>query len=296
MEHIEEAGIHSGDSACSLPPYSLDDATIEELERQSIQMAMELGVVGLMNVQFAIQGNDIFVLEVNPRASRTVPFVAKATGLPVAKIASRVMAGESLASFNLARKKLSHVAVKEPVFPFSRFAGVDVLLGPEMKSTGEVMGIDVDFARAFAKSQIGAGTKLPLSGTVFISIKESDKKSMVEPARHISNMGFKILATRGTATFLRGQGIPVTMVNKVLEGRPHIVDALIDGKVQLIFNTTAGAQSIADSFSIRRTALQQGIPCFTTVSAIWATVAAIAAMRQGTLEVNPIQDYFKAIA
>ncbi|TAH36486.1 MAG: carbamoyl-phosphate synthase large subunit [Alphaproteobacteria bacterium] len=296
MEHIEEAGIHSGDSACSLPPYSLDAETIAELEKQASDMAKALGVVGLMNVQFAIQGNDIYVLEVNPRASRTVPFVAKAVGLPVAKIAARVMAGEKLPSFNLKPIQLNHVAVKEPVFPFNRFAGVDVLLGPEMKSTGEVMGIDQDFARAFAKAMIGASAKLPLKGTVFISVKNSDKQTMVEPARHMSSMGFTIMATRGTASFLRQNGIPVVAVNKVLEGRPHIVDAIIDGKVNLIFNTTAGNQSITDSFSIRRTALQQGVPCFTTVSAIWATVAAIAALRKGPLGVESIQSYFKKAA
>ena len=293
MEHIEEAGIHSGDSACSLPPYTLDAETIAELESQTKKMALALGVVGLMNVQFAIQGNDIFVLEVNPRASRTVPFVAKATGLQIAKIAARVMAGEKLSDFGLKRLSMNHVAVKEPVFPFNRFAGVDVLLGPEMKSTGEVMGIDADFARAFAKAQIGASNKLPVKGTVFISVKNSDKPSMVEPVRQMSNMGFVIMATRGTASFLRQNGIPVVGVNKVLEGRPHIVDAIIDGKVQLIFNTTEGTQSISDSFGIRRTALQQGVLCLTTVSAIWASVAAIAAMRQGPLEVCSIQDYFK---
>ncbi len=296
MEHIEEAGIHSGDSACSLPPYSLDAETIAELEKQASDMAKALGVIGLMNVQFAIQGNDIYVLEVNPRASRTVPFVAKAVGLPIAKIAARVMAGEKIPSFNLKPIKLNHVAVKEPVFPFNRFAGVDVLLGPDMKSTGEVMGIDADFARAFAKAMIGASAKLPLKGTVFVSVKNSDKQTMVEPARHMSSMGFTIMATRGTASFLRQNGIPVVAVNKVLEGRPHIVDAIIDGKVNLIFNTTAGNQSISDSFSIRRTALQQGVPCFTTVSAIWATVAAIAALRKGPLEVSSIQEYFKKSA
>jgi carbamoyl-phosphate synthase large subunit len=296
MEHIEEAGIHSGDSACSLPPYSLDAETIAELEAQASKMALALGVVGLMNMQFAIQGNDIYILEVNPRASRTVPFVAKATGIAIAKIAARVMAGEKLSSFGLKKLTLNHVAVKEPVFPFNRFANVDVLLGPEMKSTGEVMGIDADFARAFAKAQIGASERLPLKGTVFVSVKTADKQAMVEPVRHMAAMGFTIMATRGSASFFRQNGIAVVAVNKVLEGRPHIVDAIIDGKVHLVFNTTEGAQSISDSFSIRRTALSRNVPCFTTVSAIWATVAAIAALRQGPLEVLPIQEYFKTVA
>ena len=293
MEHIEEAGIHSGDSACSLPPYSLSPAIIGELRAQTDAMARALGVVGLMNVQFAIKGDVIYVLEVNPRASRTVPFVAKATGVAVAKIGARVMAGEKLASFKLESRAISrHVAVKEAVFPFARFPNVDTLLGPEMKSTGEVIGLDYNFERAFLKSQIGAGVKLPSSGTVFLSIKDSDKPATVPLARRLIDMGFKILATRGTATRLRDAGLEVKIVNKVLEGRPHCVDAIQSGEVQLVINTTLGGQSVSDSYQIRRSALTGGVPHYTTLAGARAAVLAIAAMRAGTLEVAPLQAYF----
>jgi carbamoyl-phosphate synthase large subunit len=292
MEHIEEAGIHSGDSACSLPPHTLPPAIIAEIERQTEALARGLDVVGLMNTQFAVKGDDIYVLEVNPRASRTVPFVAKATGRPIAKIAARVMAGERLADFKLAKRSYRHTAVKEAVFPFARFPGVDVILGPEMKSTGEVMGLDFSFARAFAKSQLGAGLRLPVQGTVFVSVKDKDKLAMVEPCRELAGLGFKLLATGGTADYLSRRGLAVERVNKVSEGRPHIVDAMKDGTVQLVFNTVEGAQALADSFSLRQAALLGGIAYYTTVPGARASVAAIADLASGELEVAPLQAYF----
>jgi carbamoyl-phosphate synthase large subunit len=291
MEHIEEAGVHSGDSACSLPPYSLGAVIVDELKRQTIELARALEVRGLMNVQYAVQNGEIFLLEVNPRASRTVPFVAKAVGLPVAAIAARVMAGERLSQFDLHPKVGSHIAVKEAVMPFARFPGIDTILGPEMRSTGEVMGLDENFGRAFAKSQIGAGAKLPLSGTAFISVKESDKEYVVAPARQLLEMGFDVIATRGTAKYLQAAGLEVGVVNKVLEGRPHVVDALKNSRIQLVFNTTEGAQALADSLSIRRTALQQKVPYYTTVAGAAAAVQAIAALKSGSLEVAPLQSY-----
>jgi carbamoyl-phosphate synthase large subunit len=296
MEHIEEAGIHSGDSACSLPPYSLDPETIAEIERQTVALARALDVVGLMNVQFAVKEGDVYVLEVNPRASRTVPFVAKATGVPIAKIAARVMAGEKLAALlpkgdRRPRPGAGHVAVKEAVFPFARFPGVDLILGPEMKSTGEVMGLDTDFGRAFAKSQLGSGTDLPLRGCVFVSVRDRDKAALVEPCRQLALWGFELVATRGTAKKLGEEGVPVGSVNKVQEGRPDIVDEMRSGRIQLVFNTTEGAQAIADSFSLRRTALTHGIPYYTTVAGARAAVQAIGALREGCLEVAPLQSY-----
>ena len=293
MEHIEEAGIHSGDSACSLPPYSLSPATITELKDQTEAMARELGIVGLMNVQYAIKGDAIYVLEVNPRASRTVPFVAKATGVPVAKIGARVMAGAKLSEFRLDDRAIApHVAVKEAVFPFARFAGVDVILGPEMRSTGEVIGLDASFERAFAKAQLGAGVKLPLAGRVFLSVRAGDKPAIAALARRLAGMGFGLLATRGTAATLREAGIEAGVVNKVLEGRPHCVDAIRSGDIQMVINTAAGAQSVADSFDIRRSALTAGVPHFTTIAGARAAVYAIAALRAGPLEVAPLQSYF----
>jgi carbamoyl-phosphate synthase large subunit len=294
MEHIEEAGIHSGDSACALPPYTLSPATVTELKAETEAMAKALGVVGLMNVQYAIKDNEIFVLEVNPRASRTVPFVAKATGVPVAKIGARVMAGARLADFRLNDQAVKpHVAVKEAVFPFNRFPNVDTILGPEMKSTGEVMGLDSSFERAFAKSQLGAGVKLPADGQVFLSVRDSDKAAAVGVARRLVEMGFSIMATRGTAARLREAGLTVATVNKVLEGRPHCVDAIRSGEVQLVINTAAGAQSVADSFDIRRSALTHGIPHYTTIAGARAAVHAIAALKSGALEVAPLQAYFR---
>jgi carbamoyl-phosphate synthase large subunit len=295
MEHIEEAGVHSGDSACSLPPRSLSAKTIDEIRAQTDKLAKALGVVGLMNIQFAIKDGDVYILEVNPRASRTVPFVAKATGVAVAKVAARIMAGETLASFKLpvsgARPK--HVAVKEAVFPFARFPGVDIILGPEMKSTGEVMGLDVDFGRAFAKSQLGGGTKVPLEGTVFISLRDRDKAKVVPAAKALVDMGFSIIATRGTCEVLEKAGIKCARVNKVLEGRPHIVDAMKNGTVQLVFNTTDGVQAVSDSFSLRRAALTLKIPYYTTLAGALAAVEGIRAMTTGSLEVAPLQSYFK---
>jgi carbamoyl-phosphate synthase large subunit len=293
MEHIEEAGIHSGDSACSLPPYSLNATTVAEIERQTVALARALHVVGLMNVQFAVKDGDVYVLEVNPRASRTVPFVAKATGVPIAKIAARVMTGEKLADFVAgARPWTLHVAVKEAVFPFARFPGVDLILGPEMKSTGEVMGLDSDFGRAFAKAQLGSGTELPLSGKVFVSVRDGDKAALVEPCRQLAEWGFELVATRGTAATLSESGLIVAIVNKVREGRPDIVDDMRSGRIQLVFNTTEGAQAIADSFSLRRTALTNNIPYYTTVAGARAAVQAIGALRRGSLEVAPLQSYF----
>jgi carbamoyl-phosphate synthase large subunit len=291
MEHIEEAGVHSGDSACSLPPYSLPERVIDEIKRQTEALARGLNVVGLMNVQFAVQGETIFILEVNPRASRTVPFVAKAIGVPLAKIAARVMAGEPLAGFGLAERPIRHVAVKEAVFPFARFPGVDTLLGPEMRSTGEVMGLDWSFGKAFAKSQLAGGTNLPLSGTVFVSVKDADKTALVGPCRKLAEMGFRIIATKGTRDFLAENGLRVDRVNKVLEGRPHIVDAIKNREVQLVINTTEGAQAITDSFSIRRTALVEKVPYYTTVAGAVAAVLAIESLKSGSLEVASLQSY-----
>lgn len=294
MQHIEEAGIHSGDSACSLPPFSLSPEIIDEMERQTVALARALNVVGLMNVQFAVKEQAIYIIEVNPRASRTVPFVAKATGIPVAKIAARVMAGEKLSSFDLNGKpKSAHVAVKEAVFPFARFPGVDTILGPEMKSTGEVMGLDQDFARAFAKAQLGAGNKMPLKGCVFISVKDRDKPKAAKLAKLLGEMGFSLMATGGTQTYLSGQGLGVQRVNKVQEGRPHCEDAIVNGEVQLVINTTEGAQAVLDSYSIRRSALTNGVPHITTMTGATATIEALATLRTARLEVQPLQAYFE---
>jgi carbamoyl-phosphate synthase large subunit len=295
MEHIEEAGIHSGDSACSLPPYSLSPAIVEELKAETVAMARALNVIGLMNVQYAIKDETIYVLEVNPRASRTVPFVAKATGVPVAKIGAQVMAGAKLSAFTLEDHAAGpHVAVKESVFPFARFPEVDTILGPEMKSTGEVMGLDTSFARAFAKAQLGAGVRLPMQGAVFLSVKDSDKAAMVPLARRLTEMGFGIIATRGTAARIREAGLEVRQVAKVLEGRPHCVDAIQSGEIQMVINTASTPQSVSDSFDIRRSALTQGVPHFTTIAGARAAVHAVAAMKSGPLEVAPLQSYFRS--
>ncbi|WP_413430659.1 carbamoyl-phosphate synthase large subunit [Brevundimonas phoenicis] len=306
LEHIEEAGVHSGDSACSMPPFSLRPETVAELKRQTTAMAKALKVRGLMNVQFAIEephgaSPKIFVLEVNPRASRTAPFVAKTIGQPVAAIAAKVMAGVPLSSFGLVDKELDHIAVKEAVFPFARFAGVDTILGPEMRSTGEVMGLDWKregeadlapaFARAFAKSQTGGGTILPTEGTAFVSVRDADKPFIVEAVKTLLAQGFSVIATGGTHTYLTEQGLEVGLVKKVLEGRPNIVDAMKNGEVQLVFNTTDGKQALADSFSIRRTALMMKIPYYTTASGSLAAAQAIAAVRHGEMDVRPIQSY-----
>jgi carbamoyl-phosphate synthase large subunit len=290
MEHIEEAGVHSGDSACSLPPYSLDADTITELKRQTEAMAIGLNVVGLMNVQFAIKDGVIFVLEVNPRASRTVPFVAKATGSPIASIAARIMAGEPLSNFDLVDPNIPYYAVKEAVLPFNRFPGVDTLLGPEMRSTGEVMGLDKTFSRAFLKSQMGAGVDLPTEGNVFVSIKDSDKGDMIlEAARNVADLGFKIIATRGTAEYLASNGIMSDVVNKVYEGRPNIVDTMKDGGIQLVFNTTEGVQSVEDSREIRSVALYDRIPYYTTAAGCRAAARAMKGRTESEIEVHPLQ-------
>ena len=292
MQHIEEAGIHSGDSACTLPPYNLAPEIVAEMERQAEALAFALGVRGLMNIQFAVKGNEVYLIEVNPRASRTVPFVAKAIGQPVAKIAARVMAGEKLDSFPPFKRKLDYMAVKEAVFPFARFPGVDPVLSPEMKSTGEVMGIDGDFATAFAKSQLGAGTLLPQQGVIFVSVKDGDKPVILPAVRKLVSLGFTIIATGGTQRYLADAGVPVEMVNKVAEGRPHIVDRIVDGNIAMIFNTTEGWQSLKDSQSIRASALHAKVPYFTTAAASCAAAEAIGALRGAKLEVRSLQSYY----
>lgn len=293
MEHIEEAGIHSGDSACSLPPYTLSPAIVAELKLQTISLAQELGIKGVMNVQYAIKDEQIFVLEVNPRASRTLPFVAKATGVSVAKIGACIMLGEKLAKFQLNKRAVvPHVAVKESVFPFNRFPGTDIVLGPEMRSTGEVMGIDMTFERAFAKSQLAANTHLPDSGTIFLSVKESDKTKLVSLARLLLSLGFQIMATHGSSIVLEKAGIKVQRVNKVMEGRPNCIDAMLSGEVQMVVNTAGSEQSMEDSLEIRRAALSIGIPCYTTMSGARAAIHAMADLRNGPLEVAPLQSYY----
>jgi carbamoyl-phosphate synthase large subunit len=294
MQHIEEAGVHSGDSACSLPPYSLEQPIVDEIERQAKVLALALGVVGLMNVQFAVKDGEVYLIEVNPRASRTVPFVAKAIGIPIAKIAARVMAGEKLAGFPPIRRDVPHIAVKEAVFPFARFPGVDPVLSPEMKSTGEVMGISGDFATAFLKSQLGSGIELPTAGTLFVSVKDSDKTNIVAPVRALIGFGFTVIATSGTADYLEAEGLAVERVNKVAQGRPHIVDKIKDGAVDLIFNTTEGWQSHKDSASIRAAGLMAKVPYFTTAASSAAVVRAIAVLREHSLEVRSLQDYYSA--
>ncbi len=291
LQHIEEAGVHSGDSACSLPPYSLPKNIIDEIARQTDVLARALKVTGLMNIQFAVKDGAVYLIEVNPRASRTVPFVAKAIGAPIAKIASLVMAGHKLKDLPPINLDVKHIAVKEAVFPFARFPGVDPVLSPEMKSTGEVMGIADDFATAFAKAQIGAGTMLPTAGTLFVSVKESDKAVIVPAVRTLAGLGFTVIATRGTARYLESEGITVDTVNKVAEGRPHIVDRIKDGEIALIFNTTEGWQSLKDSESIRRSALMAKVPIFTTAAASLAAAEAISALRERTLEVRALQSY-----
>jgi len=291
MEHIEEAGIHSGDSACALPPYTLKDSVIADIRKQAEALAIALNVVGLMNVQFAVKDETVFILEVNPRASRTVPFVAKSIDYPIAKIAARIMAGEKLASFGLEEKKTDHVTVKEAVFPFARFPGVDVVLGPEMRSTGEVMGIDKDFASAFLKSQLAAGVVLPTEGKVFISVKDLDKKLVRDVAEKLVELGFELVSTSGTTKYLSEQGIAVSQVNKVMEGRPNIVDLMKNGEIAMVINTTEGAQALKDSYDIRHTALVMKTPYSTTIAGARASVLAIEKIKSGTLEVHPLQSY-----
>ena len=292
MQHIEEAGVHSGDSAATLPPYSLPESIVAEMERQAAQLAMALGVRGLMNVQFAVKEGEVYLIEVNPRASRTVPFVAKAIGVPIAKIAARVMAGEKLADLPPVDWRIDYMTVKEAVFPFSRFPGADPVLTPEMKSTGEVMGIDRDFPTAYIKSQLGEGTVLPEKGVLFVSVKDSDKPQILEAVRQLIAQGFKVIATGGTQTYLAEAGLPVERVNKVAEGRPHIVDKIVDGEVDLIFNTTEGWQSHKDSQSIRASALGAKVPYYTTATASAAAALAITSVKVSELEVRSLQDYY----
>ncbi len=294
MQHIEEAGIHSGDSACALPPISLSQPLLDEIRRQTRALALELKVVGLMNIQYAIKDNTIYLLEVNPRASRTVPFVSKATGRPLAQIAALIMAGQSLAEQGISGEIIPpYISVKEAVFPFVKFPGVDTLLGPEMKSTGEVMGIDFDFGRAFAKAQLAAGVKLPTAGAVFVSVKDADKQPAFAAIKRLADAGFKIVATAGTARFFGNLGVPITIINKVKEGRPHCVDAIKNREFTMVFNTTLGAASVADSYSIRRAALMNEIAYFTTVAGINAVTDGVLAMQRETLDVKPLQEYYK---
>lgn len=292
MEHIEEAGVHSGDSACSIPPYSLEQGILDEIRRQSVLLAKALKVVGLMNVQYAVKDDAVYVLEVNPRASRTIPFVSKAIGKPLAKFATKLMIGRTLKELGFIEEvRPAYTSVKEAVFPFIKFPGVDILLGPEMKSTGEVMGIWSDFGGAFAKAQIAAGNNLPLKGTVFISVRDEDKPPIVSVAKELADMGFKIIATGGTARYLRERGIEVEPVYKVMEGRPNIVDRIKSKEVDMVINTSFGAKSVADSYSIRRSSLEFGLPYFTTVAGAKAAAHGINAVLRGGLDVKPLQEY-----
>jgi carbamoyl-phosphate synthase large subunit len=294
LQHIEEAGVHSGDSACAIPPHSLERDVVREIERQTRELALALKVRGLMNVQFAVKDREVYLIEVNPRASRTVPFVAKAVGTPIAKLAARVMAGEALSTLGEMPRIRDYIAVKGPVFPFARFPGTDPVLGPEMKSTGEVMGIDREFDIAFAKALLGAGMILPQGGTAFVSVKDADKDNILPAVEKLVELGFSIIATGGTAAHLQSKGLPVSMVNKVAQGRPHIVDRLLDGDVDLVFNTTEGWQSLKDSHSIRATTLAKRVPYFTTAAASIAAARAIEAVRGHALEVASLQSYYSA--
>jgi len=294
MEHIEQAGIHSGDSACSLPPHSLKKKIVDEIKRQTKALAKELNVVGLMNVQFAVKSDEIYILEVNPRASRTIPFVSKATGIPLAKIAAKVMVGKTLKELGITEeRKIEHISVKEAVFPFDRFPGVDTILGPEMKSTGEVMGIDEDFGRAFGKSQTSSGNRIPLSGKIFISLKDKDKPSSVSIAKKLLELGLSVIATRGTAQYLKEHGLDVEVINKVIEGRPHIVDLIKNKEIHFVINTVSGAQAQKDSFSIRQSALQYKVPFTTTISGALAAVRAIETLKKKKVNIKSIQEYHK---
>lgn len=294
MQHIEEAGIHSGDSACSLPAYSLPEKTLEEIRKQTKALAKELEVCGLMNIQFAVQGEEIYILEVNPRASRTIPFVSKAIGYPLAKLAARVMAGKSLKEIGfLEERKISHIAVKESVFPFNKFTGVDVLLGPEMKSTGEVMGIDSTFGRAFAKAQLATGIRLPLTGTVFISVKDEDKPAAAKVAEGLLELGYDILATPGTEQFLKKQGLDESAIHCVEKNPPQIVEAIENKKVDFLVNTVFGAQAIKDSFYLRRASLTQNLSYCTTMAAAFALVDALKSIKEKELNVFTMQEYGK---
>jgi carbamoyl-phosphate synthase large subunit len=293
MEHIEQAGVHSGDSACSLPPVSLSPELIEEITRQTRLLGGALDVKGLMNIQYAVRDSEIFILEVNPRASRTVPFVSKAIGVPLAGLAARVMVGRSLEELGFTSEIVpEHISVKEAVFPFIKFPGVDCLLGPEMRSTGEVMGIDDGFPLAYAKAQLAAGMDIPIKGTALLSIKDRDKNAVLPVATSLVEMGFQILATHGTRNFLLEREIPADLVKKVSEGRPHVVDAIINGEVQFVINTVEGVQSIADSYTIRRSAIDLNVAYFTTVPGAMAAVLGIEALKRKDWDVKPLQDYY----
>ncbi|RPI06647.1 MAG: carbamoyl-phosphate synthase large subunit, partial [Zetaproteobacteria bacterium] len=293
MEHIEEAGIHSGDSACSLPPWSVSGRLLDAIREQTRALALELGVVGLINIQFAIKDRVVYVLEANPRASRTVPFVSKAVGVPLAKLAAKVMVGATLQELGFTQeRRLNHVAVKESVLPFAKFPNVDAILGPEMKSTGEVMGVDADFGLAFAKSQIAASGNLPTAGTVFLSVRERDKLAVAALATRLAALGFKLMATEGTAEVIQRAGVPVERVYKVTEGvRPHIVDRMKNGEVAMLVNTPEGRSARLDSYSIRRTAVTMGIPHFTTMAAAEAAAEAIGALRKEQMTIRSLQEY-----
>jgi carbamoyl-phosphate synthase large subunit len=294
MEHIEEAGIHSGDSACSLPPHSLSRDVVKEIKRQTKALAGELNVIGLMNIQFAVRHNEVYILEVNPRGSRTIPFVGKATGVPLAKLAAKVMSGMTLKELGFTKEKnIKHIAVKEAVFPFDRFTGVDTVLGPEMKSTGEVMGIDTDFGLAYGKSQTSCGNRIPLSGKIFISLKDKDKPLAVPIVKNLLNLGFAVVATRGTAQYLNDHGLEVEIVNKVMEGRPHIVDLIKNKEISFVINTVSGAQAQKDSFSIRQTALQYRVPFTTTISGASAAVNAIEQLEKKKVHIKSLQAYHR---
>ena len=292
MEHIEEAGIHSGDSACVIPPYTLNKNIIQQIEKQTIKLAIALKVKGLINIQFAIQNNDIYIIEANPRASRTVPFVAKATGIPIAKIAALIMLGKKISDFKLQKNQFKHIAVKESVFPFSKFDGSDIILGPEMKSTGEAMGMDYNFGKAFAKSQLSANINLPLKGNLFVSVKDADKHFVYDHVKNLKNLGFKISATKGTASFLKKKNIDCVSIKKVKEGKPDIVNFINEKKVSLIFNTTEGTQAIKDSFTLRRSAIYNRIPYYTTMAGAKAVVEAIKELSKKNLKISSLQKYF----
>ncbi|MDA8272640.1 MAG: carbamoyl-phosphate synthase large subunit [Deltaproteobacteria bacterium] len=296
MEHIEEAGVHSGDSACSLPAFSLDRDIIERIKEITVTICLEFNVKGLINIQYAVKNNDIYVIEVNPRASRTVPFVSKATGIPVAKLATKILLGEELDSFKLGKSfNIDYYCVKEAVFPFSKFSNVDPMLGPEMRSTGEVMGIDVNFGMAYAKSQIAAGQNLPLSGAVLISVKDEDKKYLSGICKPLIDMGFHILATKGTSEYLSELNIENQKINKVKEGRPHIIDALKNKEISMIFNTPRGMKSLEDSYIIRRSAIEFSLPYYTTIRGAAAACMAIRALKEHNVSVRALQDYYKGI-
>jgi carbamoyl-phosphate synthase large subunit len=291
MEHIEEAGIHSGDSACAIPPFSLPESIIGELKTQTYALAQALEVKGLMNIQFAVKDGEVYVLEVNPRASRTVPFVSKATGLNLAQVAARIMVGRSLENQGVTTEPIPrYVSVKEAVFPFAKFPGVDIVLGPEMRSTGEVMGIDTDFASAFAKSQVAALSRLPSRGTVFVSVAQRDRQAVVPIARRLSTMGFRLIGTSGTVGTLHQHGIEITTIRKIREGRPNLLDHLANGTIDLIVNTPSGKGARTDEGRIRASAVSHGVPCITTIAGARAAVAAMERLREGTLKVYALQD------